>query len=100
LGKWTEHDSASAAGWAKKLPAGAIRDQALQIVISAVAEKDPEAAMALAQSSGFPAGNFQNVASLIFGSWAKVDPKIAAARATHLPPGSFRSEALESVASG
>jgi hypothetical protein len=70
---WAEHDSVAAAAWAQQLPAGPVRDRAIQTVVSTLADKDPSAALDFMQN--LPSGrNRQSLYWPIFNRWATTDP--------------------------
>ena len=46
LGAWAQQDNAGAGAWVKQLPAGPLHDQSVEALASALAPKDPQAALA------------------------------------------------------
>src|SRR5258707_18881 len=80
------------AAWTQQLPAGPMREQALQSIISSLADKDPQSAIAFVQN--LPTGRTrQNCYWPIFSRWTAADPAAAAAAAGQLPAGSTRESA-------
>ena len=100
---WADTDPRAAKEWALSLPAGDERSSALSSVISAIAQKDPEAALQFFLSLtpadlsrgrfGFSSDHYAN----IFSTWAAKDPVGAGNRVLALPPGQDRDRALTNV---
>ena len=89
---------AAATAWAQQLPAGPARDQAMQTIVSTLADKDPQAALTFLQN--LPAGrNRQSLYWPIFSHWTMTDPVAAAERALQIPAGANRDTALQVVGS-
>ena len=70
---WAEKDGNAAKAWVLQLAPGQERERALQSVVSALSEKDPQAALGLLQS--LPASSSgRNLYWPIFSNWANSDP--------------------------
>jgi hypothetical protein len=52
IATWAEHDSAAAMAWVTQTPPGSERNGALQSLVSALVEKDPQGALSFASSAG------------------------------------------------
>ena len=96
-GPW-KYDTAAVHGLAQPLlhPVAIKRD--MQTIVSALADKDPQAALTFLQS--LPAGrNRQSLYWPIFSRWTMTDPVAAAERASQMPAGASRDTALQVVGS-
>jgi hypothetical protein len=92
LAGWADSDSTAARRWADAQPP-TLRNEAQQVIISTLAESQPEEALALAQSSG-------NSLDGVFRRWAAQDPIAAAQHANDLLAGdSLPSRARGSIVS-
>jgi hypothetical protein len=63
-----------------KLPKGEVREAASMALVSILSDTDPSAACDLIEKESNPGGFSDYYTSRIFASWAKSDPKAAAAR--------------------
>lgn len=63
-----------------KLPKGEVREAASMALVSVLSDTDPSAACDLIEKESNPGGFSDYYTSRIFASWAKSDPKAAAAR--------------------
>ena len=71
----------------------------MQTAISAFADRDPQGALALLQSTPSARGRHGGAYWSIFNRWANSDVMTAATAAARLPAGGGRENALQAVAS-
>lgn len=96
---WARSDVAAATAWLRSQPNDSLRQQMTASVAFEIAQKNPDQAIALAES--IPAGrNRWLVFTAIAQTWIVKDPKPAVIWATQLPPGEGRDAAFAGVDSG
>ena len=101
INSWAKRDSASALAWARKLPKGNFRDQLINSIAYTVGQKNPGAALDIAEAEGLQKSQRWGWGyGQVFSAWAADDPLAAAARAAKLPSARTRSDAYRSIAEG
>lgn len=97
MSRWLERDLAAARDYALALPAGEMRDQALQGVARELARRDPREGLAWLRDLPDNESRDQAISSL-FSTWAGSDSKAALEAARELPEGRLRDSALGQLA--
>lgn len=94
MNHWAAIDPKGGAEWCAQLPAGSFRDTAMEEVITEWADQFPsETAAWLAKQP-----DAAKLSALLANTWAKSDPKGAAAWVQALPAGQARSDAALDIA--
>jgi hypothetical protein len=102
MDQWVQQDAAGATAWVQASPAHdnlwpyfAFRNT----LLLALANRDPEAALALADTAKMQGGGDKAAwYASVFEKWAAKDLRAALARAENLPPGTLRTRVLSTVA--
>ncbi len=97
LAGWASNDFEAASHWVDALPSGELKRDAGRTLISTLAETDPDGALELALRKSRTTDGF-GFAYSIFPALVRRDPEKAAERASNLPAGRFRTQALRVVA--
>lgn len=96
-GKWAETAPSAALAWARTLPAGSARTEALSGAGAIWAQSDPQAAAAYVSGLGDTAMR-ADLATAVAGAWAFSDPRAAGAWVQGLPADASRDAALVALA--
>ncbi|MBW1810498.1 MAG: hypothetical protein JRJ87_20035 [Deltaproteobacteria bacterium] len=96
LPQWGLKDFEGAMGWAKNLPSGQVRDDALGTLGIQMAYQNPEKALDLATELPSEAAR-NNVISMAIDTWSLTDPQAAADSLDRLPDSTSRMSALHSL---
>jgi hypothetical protein len=95
--RWADQDEQAASAWASTLPAGPIRDGALDRIAFVQAKADPADAAQLVANEITP-GVIQNDAAMsVLYQWAKQDTAAAMAWAQSFPDGDLRNRAIQEI---
>ncbi len=96
MAAFVEKNADAAKEWALALPPGIHRTNAVQSLVSALAKRDPQKALAILQE--MPAESRGYSYQTVFAAWAQSDAAGAAAKVMELPKGANRDGAIRSVA--
>jgi len=94
---WAATEPAKAMQWSESLPAGRLREEAIQSALTGWASQQPEAAYAYYMKNY--ASNAEP-AEPIFDAWAQAEPAHAAEQAAQLTDPALREKAVSGVVSG
>ncbi len=96
LSAWAAKEPYQVIAWVEEHGNSQESRSALHSALRAIAQDDPEAAIALAEGSKFVD---RSNTSFLYGIWAEKDPRAAASRALSIPHAQERRNALWSLAS-
>jgi hypothetical protein len=95
--QWASKDPESALTWGLQISDGALREQVMACIATALAETDPVAASTLALAA-VSTGRLQDDAVMgIVQRWVQKEPEMTAAWVEQFPDGSLKQTALENV---
>lgn len=96
-GQWARHDPEQAMAWARALPEGSLRDQAVVSVGESWADVDPARAVAFAET--LPSGQPRQLAlQQAVGRWGLADPAAAGEWMNHVQPSADFDQAVAALA--
>jgi hypothetical protein len=96
-GQWARHDPEQAVAWARSLPEGPLRDQAMVGVGESWADVDPAHAAAFAET--LPSGQSRQLAlQQAVGHWGLADPTAANEWMNHVQPSADFDQAVSALA--
>jgi hypothetical protein len=97
IGRWSPRDPAAAMAWSKRLPAGAVRNQAVPLSLLAIAKNDPATATKLCvENVSIPERQF-TLPAYVRG-WAQASPKAAADFVLRTTAGQEKAQLIRVIA--
>lgn len=97
LMQWVSQDSATAIEWAEAIPPGPQRDRVLEPLVTALADRQPEAAAVLVATAFSPGAPQERAAVGVLQRWVQTDPLGAHSWVQQFPEGPTRNAAARSL---